>query len=272
MNHKKSTQITLLLTLAVLVAGGAMLLYALAMPDSSLMRWLNDGVDKAIAQAKQLAQAASDRVALQWCQFQENQLVKAEIQDTIKQKNNFLILHLSCLNTLPREIGQLTQLKNLSIEGYSLLVLPSEIGQLTQLKNLYIERSQLTILPSEIGQLTQLKQLIVDNNRLTMLPPEIGQLTELECLNVSNNQLTVLPSEIGQLTHLKALIVRNNNLIVLPPEIGQLTHVNLLDVSRNQLTTLPPEIKALPYLIIVGFPKTTPISFPNITPTTGHGR
>jgi len=25
-------------------------------------------------------------------------------------------------------------------------------------------------------------------------------------------------------------------------------------------------------LIIVGFPKTTPISFPNITPTTGHGR
>ena len=50
MNHKKSTQITILLTLAVLVAGGAMLLYALAMPDSSLMRWLNDGANKTATQ------------------------------------------------------------------------------------------------------------------------------------------------------------------------------------------------------------------------------
>ena len=86
MNHKKSTQITILLTLAVLVAGGAMLLYALAMPDSSFMRWLNDGAEYTIAQAKQLAHAASDRVTLQWCQFQENRRVKAEIQQTIKQK------------------------------------------------------------------------------------------------------------------------------------------------------------------------------------------
>jgi len=94
MNHKKSIPITLLLTLAVLVAGGAIWLYALAMPDSSLMRWLNDGADKTIAQAKQLAQAASDRVALQWCQFQENRRVKAEIQQAIDQKIDLETIYL----------------------------------------------------------------------------------------------------------------------------------------------------------------------------------
>ena len=123
--------------------------------------------------------------------------------------------------------------------------LPPEIGQLTSLQTLNLDGNQLTALPPEIGQLTSLQTLGLDGNQLTALPPEIGQLTSLQTLNLDGNQLTALPPEIGQLTSLQTLKLDGNQLTALPPEIGQLTSLQTLGLIGNQLTALPRQLADL---------------------------
>ena len=64
---------------------------------------------------------------------------------------------------------------NISKENY----FPAEIGKLTDLTHLRLNGNQLTALPPEIGNLTNLTELYVNDNQLTALPPEIGNLTNL---------------------------------------------------------------------------------------------
>ena len=52
--------------------------------------------------------------------------------------------------------------------------IPKEIGQLTMLQELYLDNNQLQSIPKEIGQLTMLQTLYLDDNRLQSIPKELG--------------------------------------------------------------------------------------------------
>ena len=81
------------------------------------------------------------------------------------------------------------RLKTLNINTNQLSELPKEIGNLTNLRKLYISNNKLSELPKEIGNLTNLRYLSISNNQLSELPKEIGNLTNLRELDISNNQL-----------------------------------------------------------------------------------
>ncbi|WP_107666955.1 leucine-rich repeat domain-containing protein, partial [Cyanothece sp. BG0011] len=76
------------------------------------------------------------------------------IEQAAKDKRKFLKLWDKNLNSLPPEIGQLTNLTSLNLSFNQLTDLPPEIGQLTNLTSLDLSFNQLTDLPPEIGQLT----------------------------------------------------------------------------------------------------------------------
>jgi hypothetical protein len=156
-----------------------------------------------------------------------------------------LVLSQNQLTILPKEIGQLTNLTSLNLEYNQLTILPKEIGQLTNLTYLDLYDNHLPSLPKEIVQLTNLTELDLGYNQLINLPKEIGQLTNLTELHLWENQLTNLPKEIGQLTNLTSLDLYDNHLPSLPKEIGQLTNLTSLNLSENQLTSLPKEIGQL---------------------------
>lgn len=61
------------------------------------------------------------------------------------------------LEELPREIGELTELRELKLNGNRLETLPSEIGNLTNLRKLDLSGNPLDILPSEIRRLENLE-------------------------------------------------------------------------------------------------------------------
>jgi len=153
------------------------------------------------------------------------------------------------LAELPPQIGELTNLDTLRLEGNQLVELPPEIGELTSLRVLSLDSNQLTGLPPEIGNLSCTRRLWLDGNRLIELPPEIGQLTNLQVLSLDGNQLDKLPSEIGQLTNLQVLSLNGNRLTELPPEIGRLTNLQTLSLDGNQLIELPPQIGQLTNLV-----------------------
>ncbi|APQ16010.1 hypothetical protein A9200_16250 [Maribacter hydrothermalis] len=163
-----------------------------------------------------------------------------------------LFIHANKLSALPSEIGQLAHLEVLNSAGNQLTEIPIEIGQLTNLTGLFLSRNELSELPSEIGQLTHLERLDLSSNQLSALPIELWHLNKLKFLNLGNNQLTSLPAEIGQLTNLENLEVINNQLTSIPAEIGELTNLKFLFFDRNQINILPPEIGRLTNLFTLG--------------------
>jgi Leucine-rich repeat (LRR) protein len=146
------------------------------------------------------------------------------------------------LASVPSEIGDLTDLKRLSLGDNQLTSLPTEVFSLSDLELLDIRSNQLASLPAEIGQLTSLQFLSLNANQLSSVPSEIGNLTNLRSLDLSSNQLTSLPIELFTLFELEQLTLNFNQLTSLPAEIGNLTRLQYLTLIGNQLTNLPPEI------------------------------
>jgi hypothetical protein len=118
--------------------------------------------------------------------------------------------------TIPTEIGLLTQLTYLSVEGESLSAsIPSEIGLLTQLTLLNLSNNKFAAtIPSEIGLLTQLTYLSFSSNQVAgAIPSEIGLLRNLAWLYFSINRLSgTIPSEIGLMAKLRGLDFYDNQL------------------------------------------------------------
>ncbi|WP_417909750.1 COR domain-containing protein [Candidatus Electronema sp. PJ] len=85
----------------------------------------------------------------------------------------------------------------LDLKGKQLNSLPSDIGQLTNLKSIDLSYNLLTSLPSEIGYLTNLVKIYLKGNQLSTLPPEICHLQKLKIVYLSGNPLTSPPYEIA---------------------------------------------------------------------------
>ena len=99
--------------------------------------------------------------------------------------------------------------------------IPPEIGNLTNLENLSLYNNELTgSIPSEIGNLSNLNSLNLSFNQLSgNIPPEIGQLSNLTLLNLADNELSgTIPSEIENLTNLVRLWIQGNQLSGVVPE------------------------------------------------------
>ena len=156
-------------------------------------------------------------------------------------------------DSIPSEIGYLTNLTYLDLRVNQLTGIPSEIGALTNLEYLSLSQNDITgSIPSEIGNLTNLTELNLGENQLTgEIPSEIGNLTNLTSLSLFNNQLTgEIPSEIGNLMNLIALVLRDNQLTgEIPESICDIyPNLNTFYINNNQLC--PPYPSCIPQWMI----------------------
>ena len=142
------------------------------------------------------------------------------------------------LTELPKEIGNLTNLKSLIIRCNNLLnELPKEIFNLINLEELHISSAILTELLKEIGILTNLKILDIKCYNLKELPKEIFNLINLEKLRIISNNLETFPDGIEKLINLENLYIdiniinENFNFKSLPiEEMGKLNNLKEFDI------------------------------------------
>jgi Leucine-rich repeat (LRR) protein/GTPase SAR1 family protein len=176
---------------------------------------------------------------------------EAQIESARVHRWDELSLDYLKLSKLPESLGQLTQLKRLSLYQNQLKELPESLCKLTQLMHLVLSGNQLKELPAWLCRLTQLRILNLSENQLKGLPEWLGQLTQLGRLDLSNNQLKELPESLCQLTLLHKLILSTNDLTELPKWLCFLTRLEEFNISNNQLIELPESLSQLIQLRIL---------------------
>ncbi len=164
------------------------------------------------------------------------------------------------LKTLPKDIGNLTSVRNLYVIKNILETLPDSIGGMSSLQRLFITDNQLTSIPESVAQLQSLEYLIIARNQLTTLPQNIDQLTKLRWLLVNHNNLSAIPSSIGNMSSLEILRLSENKLTSLPESIGNLSNLKELEISNNKLTSLPASIVKLASLTSLWILGTNPLT------------
>jgi hypothetical protein len=144
-------------------------------------------------------------------------------------------------NTIPTEIGLLTQLTRLDLCDNDLVgTIPSILGNLIRLTSLDLYGGQLTgTIPSTLGNLIHLNYLGLDHHQLTGTIPStiLRNLTQLTTLSLYANRLTgTIPSTLGNLVQLTALYLSENQLNgTIPSTLRNLTQLNRLFLDENQL-------------------------------------
>ncbi|XP_069147585.1 TMV resistance protein N-like isoform X1 [Solanum lycopersicum] len=120
--------------------------------------------------------------------------------------------------------------------------LPEDIGCLSSLKKLYLNGNNFEYLPHSIAQLSALQSLdLSDCYRLKEFPGFMGMLN-LNTLKLNGCNLIDggLPEDIGCLSSLKELNLSGNSFEYLPRSIAQLGALRSLDLSDcKRLTQLP---------------------------------
>jgi Leucine-rich repeat (LRR) protein len=131
---------------------------------------------------------------------------------------------LATWSSLPPELSDFANLRQLSLSRLPLTELPPTLGRLHRLQYLDASYTHLQTLPAQIGQLRHLQYLYLNHTHLRHLPPEIGQLRQLQVLNLAHTTLTDLPN-------LRGLALGNTPIQALPPALRPDIKVNLSGTS-----------------------------------------
>jgi hypothetical protein len=111
----------------------------------------------------------------------------AELEHVYLRRNN-LNAHLNFIKSPASR-----NIKELWLDGNPISqTIPSQIGMLTQLESFSIANAKLTgTLPSEMGNMTALRRVWLSNNGLSgSVPSELSRLSSLELLKLQDNDLT----------------------------------------------------------------------------------
>ncbi|KAM9312411.1 leucine-rich repeat and calponin homology domain-containing protein 4 [Gastrophryne carolinensis] len=99
------------------------------------------------------------------------------------------------LNTIPEEVGAMTNLRQLDLSCNEIQSLPPQMGSMESLRELNVRRNQLTSLPEEISELPLIR-LDISCNRIARLPICYRHLRHLQTILLDNNPLQYPPAQI----------------------------------------------------------------------------
>ena len=133
----------------------------------------------------------------------------------------------------------------LNLISLNLRKIPKEIGNLINLKYLQINDNQIEEIPKEIGNLINLRGLNLSYNKIKEIPKELGNLINLRFLYLSSNQIKLIPKELGNLINLKELHFYDNQIKEIPRKLGNLINLEMLYIKNNQIKNIPKEFEDL---------------------------
>ncbi len=161
-----------------------------------------------------------------------------EIIGNLKNLKN-ITLNGSKIKTLPNTLKKLTSLEKLNLSNNKFQFIPDEIKNIKSLKKLNFAWNRIQKISRSLKDLKNLEELDLESNALIKIPKTICEIKSLKKLNLSNNSLNEVPKSINLLKNLRALNLYRNNLTEIPEEIGNLNKLRDLVIARNNLNKLP---------------------------------
>ena len=162
--------------------------------------------------------------------------VKADENDRVTE---LVLSGDSVKGTYPEEIGQLTELKSLTLKGGDYKAteqpFPASIGDLINLESLtlsgnLVDNGEIFLPP--VGKLVNLKDLYLEGN--AKAPEGLDQLTNLTELRIYG-LLGDIPAEVSKLTLLERLDLRGYKFTgAIPSDIGNLKNLKSLTIDKSQ--------------------------------------
>ena len=131
---------------------------------------------------------------------------------------------------LPPALGDLTNLRNLTLVGNLTGGIPREVGNLTDLRYLWLSGPFTGAIRPEVGNLTNLRFLALLGGFTGEIPSEVGNLTSLTELHLLGTFMGEIPREVGHLFNLQRLSLRGFTGEI-PGEIGNLAHLTALTLT-----------------------------------------
>ena len=126
--------------------------------------------------------------------------------------------------------------------------LPKEIGNLTNLEQLFIANGELETLPDEVSNLVSCTDVELYNcSKMTQFPMAVTKMPNLALLNLANNRQwsseELLKGFKGLATgpsreKLQIIYLNENNLEVVPKEIKNMKKLGMIDFSSNKIHTI----------------------------------
>eukprot|EP00096_Caligus_rogercresseyi_P008957 TRINITY_DN2947_c0_g1_i1.p1 TRINITY_DN2947_c0_g1~~TRINITY_DN2947_c0_g1_i1.p1 ORF type:complete len:639 (-),score=176.94 TRINITY_DN2947_c0_g1_i1:1306-3222(-) len=153
----------------------------------------------------------------------------------------------NALETLPSDIGYLSQLTRLCFSHNVISSLPSELSFLRRLTLVELSHNKIKSIGDTFSESSSLEQLYLQNNEITDFPILHSKLKEL---HLGHNNIQEIPSEsIMRLGSLVILDLKFNQVPLLPEEFASLQSLERLDLANNRLSDIPPIIGTLPNLM-----------------------
>jgi len=147
------------------------------------------------------------------------------------------------IQALPEELFKLTSLEYLQLCRSQIETIPPSIGNLINLKELSLTMNDIKVLPEELFKLSNLEILDLSFNKIKTISSSIGNLTNLKELHLSFNEINNFPDELCKLPNLKKLYLSDNKIETLPSTITNLEKLEEYDLERNSIKNIPEGFK-----------------------------
>ncbi|XP_031382237.1 disease resistance protein RPP4-like [Punica granatum] len=159
------------------------------------------------------------------------------------------------LEQLPEELGSLSSLAELVVDGTLVQEIPMSAG-MASLKILSAKWCRsLTLIPASIECLKELQHLFLNHcGSLREIPSSIGELQSLEELNLSHTSVRHLPDSVGYLSKLRVLDISHSSVRSFPHSLWKLQKLEVLNAShcRRLAGAVPFELKCPTFLRVLG--------------------
>lgn len=146
---------------------------------------------------------------------------------------------------LPKNIGELNELRFLIFSGTSVKTIPSSIGRCKKLMHITANASQLRAIPDELGQCKNLRYINVGYAKLKEIPASFCGITDIESIAFGSNSISELPDEFSQLKQLRFCSLSNSKFKEFPEQILELKNLTNLLLHKNPFNRIPIELAEL---------------------------
>lgn len=130
----------------------------------------------------------------------------------------------------------------LDLSRQRLRTVPEDLAQFTELRELRLDHNRLGTLPAFMSDFVHLEVFSAEENELTQFPESMWNWPKLRSLHLGDNWIEAIPLNIDACTALETLGLWSNVIGTFPASLSELKHLKRLDLLNNEMTAEEQEL------------------------------